>query len=158
MAARQLIAGICVAAAGLAFAASPAAAKCTKLGFSVNDYGKEGPIRDAKALLDKYIADWAAKNNIKSYRTGKKDVTCELFLDFGIFDEHTCKATATVCWGDSTPAGGVEAKVPADTAGKAVQPAAVKKAPIAKKQEAPQTTGSNPEPVKAPAPAKKKAE
>jgi len=73
-------------------------AECTRLFFSVNDYGKEGPTRDAKALLDSYIADWAAKNGIRKYRTGPKDVECELFLDFVIFDEHTCKATAKVCW------------------------------------------------------------
>jgi len=81
-------------------------ARCTRLGFSVNDYGKDGPTRDAKALLDKYIADWTAQRGIKGYRVGKKDVKCELFLDFGFFDEHTCRAEATVCWGDSTPAGG----------------------------------------------------
>ncbi len=84
--------------AALATVAGPALADCQKLGFSVNDYGKDGPIRDAKALLDTYIKDWAAKNGIAKYRTGKKDVSCELFLDVGLFDEHTCKATATVCW------------------------------------------------------------
>jgi hypothetical protein len=75
-----------------------ASAKCTKLGFSVNDYGKEGPTKDAKALLDKYITKWTSERGIKKYTSGKKVVTCELFLDFGLFDEHTCKATATVCW------------------------------------------------------------
>jgi len=75
-----------------------ASAKCTKLGFSVNDYGKDGPTKDAKDLLDKYVVKWTAERGIKKYTTGKKDVTCELFLDFGFFDEHTCKATATVCW------------------------------------------------------------
>ena len=58
-------------------------AACQKLGFSVNDYGKIGPANDAKKLLDKYIAEWTAKHGIKKYRTGKKTVTCELFLDFG---------------------------------------------------------------------------
>ena len=75
-----------------------AEAACQRLGFSVNDYGKEGPAKDAKALLDKYIAEWSAKHGIKKYRTGKKTVTCELFLDFGFFDEYTCKAVATFCW------------------------------------------------------------
>lgn len=88
---------------GLAAAAATVAeAKCTRLAFSVNDYGKDGPTRDAKNLLDKYIAKWAADNGIKSYTTGKKDVSCELFLDFGVFDEWTCKAAATVCWPDGT--------------------------------------------------------
>lgn len=79
--------------------AGPADAACTRLGYSVNDYGKDGPIRDAKALLDKHIAGEMAKRGVKGYRTGKKTVTCKLFLDFGFFDEHTCKAEATVCWG-----------------------------------------------------------
>ena len=80
-------------------------AACQKLGFEVNDYGKEGPTRDAKKLLDKYIAQWTAERGIKRYRVGKKTVTCKLFLDFGFFDEHTCKATATFCWkgGSSRP-------------------------------------------------------
>ena len=80
-------------------------ARCTRLAFSVNDYGKAGPTKDAKALLDKYIATWTAARGITRYTTGKKDVKCELFLDFGFFDEHTCKASATVCWpGNGTPA------------------------------------------------------
>jgi hypothetical protein len=95
-----------IAAGVAAFAvagASPAAAKCTKLGFSVNDYGKDGPTKDAKDLLDKYIAGWAKQNGIAKYTVGKKDVTCELFLNFIVFDEHTCKATALVCWPDGGP-------------------------------------------------------
>ncbi len=76
----------------------PASAKCTRLAFSVNDYGKEGPARDAKNLLDKYIAQWTAERNISNYRTGKKDVTCELFIDLIVFDEYTCRAEANVCW------------------------------------------------------------
>lgn len=82
----------------VAAAAGAAEAKCARLAYSVNDYGKEGPTRDAKNLLDKHIATWTAARGIKTYTTGKKDVTCELFLDFGVFDEHTCKAAATVCW------------------------------------------------------------
>ena len=77
---------------------APADAACKRLAFSVNDYGKDGPTKDAKNLLDKYIADWTKSKGIKSYTVGKKDVSCELFLDFGVFDEHTCKATAQVCW------------------------------------------------------------
>jgi hypothetical protein len=82
------------------FTAAEAYARCTRLAFSVNDYGKEGPTRDARTLLDKYIADWTKSKGIKSYTVGKKDVSCELFLDFIVFDEHTCKASALVCWPD----------------------------------------------------------
>ena len=77
---------------------APADAACTRLGFSVNDYGKDGPTKDAQNLLDKHIEKWAAERGIKKYKVGKKDVTCELFLDFIVFDEHTCKAEADVCW------------------------------------------------------------
>ncbi len=93
---------------GLAFGAAPAAhAGCKRFGFTVNDYGKEGPIRDAKALLDKHIASWTTQQGIKDYTVGKKDVSCELFLNFVVFDEHTCTATANVCWGaDHAAAGG----------------------------------------------------
>ena len=90
------IAGL--AGAAVMVAVSAADARCTRLGFSVNDYGKEGPTKDAKSLLDKYIAKWAADNAIKKYATGKKDVKCELFLDFVVFDEYTCRAEASVCW------------------------------------------------------------
>ena len=78
--------------------AAPKSGRCTRMAFAVNDYGKEGPTRDAKALLDKHIATWAKDKGIKTYTVGKKTVTCELFLDFGLFDEHTCKAQASVCW------------------------------------------------------------
>ena len=91
--------GGAVLAALLACAGSLSAhAACQRLAFSVNDYGKEGPANDAKKLLDKYIAEWTAKNGIENYRVGKKDVTCELYLDVGFFDEYTCKAAATFCW------------------------------------------------------------
>lgn len=87
------------ALAATAFTAvSPAEAKCTRLAFSVNDYGKDGPTKDAKDLLDKYISEWTAEKGISNYTTGKKDVTCELFLDFIVFDEYTCRAEANVCW------------------------------------------------------------
>jgi hypothetical protein len=89
----------CVGAVlALAIGATAAEAKCTRLAFSVNDYGKDGPARDAKAMLDKYIAKWAAERGIKKYTTGKKSVSCELFIDVIVFDEYTCKAAATVCW------------------------------------------------------------
>jgi len=85
---------------GLGLGGAPAHAACKRFGFTVNDYGKEGPIRDAKSLLDKHIAEWTAKNGVKDYQTGKKDVSCELFLNFILFDEHTCTASANVCWGE----------------------------------------------------------
>ena len=88
--------------AATAVATLPAAAACKRLGFSVNDYGKDGPTKDAKDLLDKFIAKKMAEQGVKTFHTGKKDVTCELFLNFIVFDEHTCKAEATVCW-DGTP-------------------------------------------------------
>ena len=68
--------------------ALPAAAKCTRLGFSVNDYGKEGPSKDAQELLDKHIAAWTAEQGIKTYKVGTKSIDCELFLNFIVFDEH----------------------------------------------------------------------
>ena len=79
--------------------APSAMAHCNVLGFEVNDYGKEGPARDAKALLEKHIVSWAERHNIKSYwKAGKKEVSCKLFLDFGVFDEWTCTAKVRVCY------------------------------------------------------------
>jgi len=86
------------ATAMLVSAGTSAYAACTEFSFSVNDYGKDGPTRDAKLLLDKWIADWAERVSLKRYKVGKKSVSCELFLNFIVFDEHTCKATAKVCW------------------------------------------------------------
>jgi hypothetical protein len=119
-----------VASAVVVALAGPAEAKCTRLAFSVNDYGKDGPIKDAKSLLDKYIANWTAERGIKKYTTGKKDVSCELFLDFIVFDEHTCKAEATVCWADGAGGGAT----PTASATPKAAPAAAKsgEAPAAK--------------------------
>ena len=75
-----------------------AQAKCKKFGFTVNDYGKEGPTNDAKRLLDEFIANWMKKNGITNYRTSKKTVSCKLFLDVILFDEYTCRADTTACW------------------------------------------------------------
>lgn len=116
--------------------AVPAEAKCTRLGFSVNDYGKDGPTKDAKDLLDKHIAKWAAENGIAKYTTGKKDVKCELFLDFIVFDEHTCRAEANVCWNEKAPA----AKAAATPELTATPKAAA--APAMKKTGADITTGT----------------
>jgi hypothetical protein len=90
---------LAVLAVGLVWlGAEPALAACTRLAFSVNDYGKEGPTNDANKLLDKYIADWTRSKGIKGHTVSKREVSCELFLDFIVFDEHTCKASALVCW------------------------------------------------------------
>lgn len=86
------------AAAVMLLAAGTAEAACKRMGFLVNDYGKDGPAKDAQDLLDKHVAEWAAENGIKDYTIGKKDVKCELFIDVILFDEHTCTASANVCW------------------------------------------------------------
>ncbi|MGH6815476.1 MAG: hypothetical protein ACREC6_07220 [Hyphomicrobiaceae bacterium] len=111
-----------------------AEAKCTRLAFSVNDYGKVGPAKDAQAMLDKYIAEWTAKRKIKHYTVGKKDVSCELFLDVGLFDEYTCKASASVCWneGPAQPrAADAPAPPPVGQAARAKAGEAAPKAPAA---------------------------
>ena len=112
-------------------AVTPAAAACQRLAYSVNDYGKEGPTNDAKNLLDKYIATWTKEKGIAKYTVGKKDVKCELFLNLIVFDEHTCQASALVCWGDGA---GAPAK-PAATTPAPTPPAA--KPPSAKKVQMP---------------------
>ncbi|MEO1693932.1 MAG: hypothetical protein AAFR55_01695 [Pseudomonadota bacterium] len=93
-----LMAALVAVTAPVMMASDAEARTCTRLGFSVNDFGKEGPTRDAKRLLDGYIKQWTSEKGIKKYRTGKKSVTCELYLDLLVVDEHTCKATASVCW------------------------------------------------------------
>ena len=117
-------------AAAVCLAATPAAAKCQKFGFLVNDYGKDGPTKDAKSLLDKHIATWAKEKGVANYTVGKKDVKCELFLNFIVFDEHTCEASALVCWGDgpgapATPAASTPAPAPP-----AAKPPSAKKAQV----------------------------
>jgi len=78
-----------------------ASAECKRYGFTVNDYGKDGPTKDAKDLLDKLIQSKMTERGVSDFHTGKKTVSCELFLNFIVFDEHTCTAEATVCWGGS---------------------------------------------------------
>lgn len=91
--------GVCAALLlGLITADTAQARECTRLAFSVNDYGIEVPKRDSQRLLDDYIKKWTAEQGIERYTVGKKEVSCELFLDFGFFDEHTCRAEAPVCW------------------------------------------------------------
>jgi len=123
----------CVMLAAVAAAstvATPAMAACQRLAFSVNDYGKDGPTKDAKDLLDKYIVTWTKEKGIGKYTVGKKDVKCELFLNFIVFDEHTCQASAMVCWGGSegapaTPASSTPAPTPP-----AARPPSAKKAQV----------------------------
>jgi hypothetical protein len=102
--AKAFCSALVVAVFALPAADAVAANKCTRLAFSVNDYGKEGPTKDALQLLDKHIAQWATSYGVKKYTVGKKDVSCELFLDVILFDEYTCKASAAVCWTDGPPA------------------------------------------------------
>lgn len=103
---RAWIVAASIAAVASTGIASPASAACQRFGFTVNDYGKEGPTNDAKRLLDTHIAKKLGERGIKKYTTGKKDVKCELFLDVIIFDEHTCTAEATACWdGSALPKG-----------------------------------------------------
>jgi hypothetical protein len=108
--------------------AAEAEAACERLAFLVNDYGKDVPTRDSQSLLDKHIAKWTAERGIKQYKTGPKDVHCELFLNFIVFDEYTCQAEATVCWGGEEPPGSAAAAA-AGPAGKSK--AAVKAQPVA---------------------------
>ena len=115
------------AAGAVCLGATAVEAACQRFSYLVNDYGKEGPTRDAKNLLDKHIVKWAAEKGIKNYTVSPKTVKCELFLNFIVFDEHTCTATAQVCWGDGIP------ESPA-TPGAAP---AIKKPPAAKKAHVP---------------------
>jgi hypothetical protein len=117
-----------VAVALGAASAAPATAACKKFAFEVNDYGKDGPTRDAKALLDKHIATWAKEHSISHYTVGKKDVTCELFLNLIVVDEHTCRAIATVCWQGPDPDAPAPVKAPVKAPAK---PAAKPKAATA---------------------------
>ena len=97
-----LAAAAAAAALAATVIATPASAACQRVGFTVNDYGKDGPTKDAKELLDKLIAKKMAERGVTKFTTGKKEVKCELFLNFIVFDEHTCTAEATVCW-DGAP-------------------------------------------------------
>jgi hypothetical protein len=120
--------------------AADAEAACKRFAFLVNDYGKDVPTRDSQTLLDKHIAQQMAELGVKQYKTGPKTVQCELFLNFIVFDEHTCQAEATVCWGGEDPAA---AKAEAPSKAAPATASAKPKAPAAQ----PVTTGS----VKAPA-------
>ena len=136
MSIRKNLIAVSIAATALLALTVTADAKCTKLASSVNDYGKVGPAKDAQALLDKQIAENMAKRGVKTYNTGKKEVTCELFLDFGVFDEYTCKAAATVCWNEG---GGTAPAVEASAKTAPITTGSTKKEPAVKDEAAPKT-------------------
>jgi hypothetical protein len=122
--------GSVIIATAVCSGTTAADAKCTRLSFTVNDYGKDGPTKDAKDLLDKYIVNWTKEKGIKTYSVGKKDVKCELFLNFIVFDEHTCQASASVCWEEGAAPSATPASSPAV---KKTAP----KPPVAKKAQIP---------------------
>ena len=103
MASRPTTAFLTALALLAAGTATPASAACKRFSFLVNDYGKDGPTKDAKDLLDKYIGEWMKGQNISKWTVGKKEVKCDLFLNFIVFDEHTCTATASACWDGAAP-------------------------------------------------------
>ena len=48
-------------------ATAPAEAACKRFGFTVNDYGKDGPTRDAQNLLDKFhITSWSDMRDLSN--------------------------------------------------------------------------------------------
>ncbi|MFT3731673.1 MAG: hypothetical protein QM780_09690 [Hyphomicrobium sp.] len=123
----KFIAALGLAAAIAAATTVSANAECKRYGFTVNDYGKDGPTKDAKDLLDKLIASKMTERGVSDYKTGKKSVSCELFLNFIVFDEHTCTAEATVCWGGSTLPGSEKASADDAEPAKASETAAEEK-------------------------------
>lgn len=126
----NFVAVFALAATVSAAATLSAHAECKRYGFTVNDYGKDGPTKDAKELLDKLISSKMTERGVSDFKTGKKTVSCELFLNFIVFDEHTCTAEATVCWGGSKLPGGDQ------SAAEAVEPekaAEVEEKPAKKK-------------------------
>jgi hypothetical protein len=117
VAAGKLAAAAASATLVAAALAPPAMAGCQRFGFTVNDYGKDGPTKDAKELLDKQITKKLAERGITKFTTGTKTVKCELFLNFIVFDEHTCTAEATACWdGAPLPKGETTAAVQSNAA------------------------------------------
>lgn len=114
----NVVAAVAAATALVSAVSAPAFAECKRFGFTVNDYGKDGPTKDAKRLLDTLISSKMSERGVKDYNTGKKSVSCELFLDFIVFDEHTCTAEATVCWGGSHLPGAEQASGETEDAGK----------------------------------------
>ena len=68
----NVVAALATAATFFAAVAVPASAECKRYGFTVNDYGKDGPTTDAKSLLDKLIATKMSEKGVKDYKTGPK--------------------------------------------------------------------------------------
>ena len=132
----NVVAALATAATFFAAVAVPASAECKRYGFTVNDYGKDGPTTDAKSLLDKLIATKMSEKGVKDYKTGPKKVSCELFLNFIVFDEHTCTADATVCWG-GTPLPSSEQAAEATEAGEKTKSSSAAPAKQSKKKKPP---------------------
>ena len=130
----NVVAALATAATFFAAVAVPASAECKRYGFTVNDYGKDGPTTDAKSLLDKLIATKMSEKGVKDYKTGPKKVSCELFLNFIVFDEHTCTADATVCWG-GTPLPSSEQAAEATEAGEKTKSSSAAPAKQSKKKK-----------------------
>jgi hypothetical protein len=86
-------------------------AVCDHLTYLVNDYGKDGPAKDANAGLDKTVAKFVADNKMTAYKQEKRGMSCELFLDFGFFDEYTCTASVDICPAKPAPKTTAAAKV-----------------------------------------------
>ena len=55
---------------------------------------------------------------------------CELFLNFIVFDEHTCQASALVCWGDGAGAPATPAASTPVPGAPAAKPPSAKKAQV----------------------------
>lgn len=136
----KILAASALTALVSAITAMPASAACTRLSFTVNDYGKDGPTKDAKALLDTYIVKNMAERGVTKYNVGPKTVKCELFLDVILFDEHTCRAEASVCWDGAASPKSTTAAAGGNGAAPAAQPAskpAVKPVEAAKAADTP---------------------
>ncbi len=74
------------------------------------------------------------ERGVSDFHTGKKSVSCELFLNFIVFDEHTCTAEATVCWGGSKLPGSEQATADDPEPAKASETATEEKPAPAKKK------------------------
>lgn len=93
---------LCLAASMTLFSApytsTPAEAVCQRHAFIVNDFGKEGPIRMARENLYKFVEKLKKEKNIKHIRVKESKPSCFVYLDVGLFNEHTCRIEASMCW------------------------------------------------------------